>query len=695
MSLAAALKQLQDYANGVTIAVPTLSTYSNLGLRDSSGRPLVTNSNLASINSVLASAAVTSGQIPDAAAVQVLVETYNVVLSWANGSFADVGTAPQASDYRRLGVSMGAWVDTANNLTLFNAIVGARTRSQVDTIPELQALANATIKIQGVIAGTWSEAPLTVADLQLVGLTGITTLNLAFVANALAAQPDDGSATLSLNALQTVANRAVAARAAIVAYANNDDGNQTTFPPPTRAQYADAGLTLTDAQITALNSALKTATIIGSRADTPAELMAIKDVLDKVQAIAGNSSSTSILSKSELAIIGIVVDDMSYTVGGTTVTSDIAGLVTQAFKAKSDLTLPTVQDMERWVDVIERVMKLVATGDTGASTLTLQELKDFGLVPAQVTGPTTSVLDAMVHGFDAGTGIKDQDYNTLSALKEGIEAALIPVVTVTALDNGTNSAFDTGFSVRTGANVTVRVNGAILDNEALSAKFTKATASDLDTYTAKAGAFVGTEEIRVDATYVANGLTGKAAQLTLQPIDTSAPAAPLNIELSLDSTDGAAGNDRDGVTANGNLAKPTHIEEGATVEYRITKNESQGQWQNSYTAPQSDGTADGQYSIEVRQKDRAGNIGDAQTVRFTLDSIAPSVALTAVADSNDNPDAVYNEGFSATAGASITVKINGATVTLLDYFDKNTANGLDTYSGQGKGRRQRIDLAQV
>lgn len=680
-AVANALKQLQDYANGLSVAAPTLSTYSNLGLREDSGRPLVTSSNLASINSVLASAAVTSGQIPTVEAVRTLVVTYNAILSWANGAFADVGSGPQASVYSSLGVSLGSLANNTNNFTLFNAIVGGRVRSQVDTVPELQALANATIKLQSVIAGSSSGASLTVAELQLVGLTGVTSQNLAFVVNALAAQADDGSATLSLSSLQTVVSRASAARAAIMAYANNDDGNQATFPQPTKAQYADAGFTLTDAQVTALNSALKTLTVIGSGVDTPTELVAIKDILDKVQAMAGNSSSTSTLSKSELATIGIVVDDVSYTAAGNTVTSNVAGLVTQAFKAQAGLTLPTVQDMERWVDVLERVMKLVATGDAATSTLTLQELKSFGLVPAQVTGSISTVLTTMVNGFEAGTGIKQREYSSFDSLRTGIEAALTPVVTVTSVDDADNSAFDTGFSVRSGASVTVTVDDGALDQTALESKFTIVTANGLDIYTAKVDAFTGTEKVKVNASYTtANGITVNAAQVTLQAIDTSAPAAPLNVGF-VDSSDGAPGNNQDGVTNNGSLSTPSNLETGATVEYRITKDGVTGQWQTSYTAPKTDGTADGAYRVEVRQKDLAGNVSNTQTVSFTLDATAPSVTLTELLH---QADATKSRGFTVTAGAVVQVYVAGSNTALTAEelnarFTKTTGAGVDTY----------------
>ena len=51
---AQALKQIQDYANINSGTAPTLSTYSDAGIKDANGKLLVTSMNLAAINSALA-----------------------------------------------------------------------------------------------------------------------------------------------------------------------------------------------------------------------------------------------------------------------------------------------------------------------------------------------------------------------------------------------------------------------------------------------------------------------------------------------------------------------------------------------------------------------------------------------------------------------------------------------------------------
>jgi hypothetical protein len=112
---------------------------------------------------------------------------------------------------------------------------------------------------------------------------------------------------------------------------------------------------------------------------------------------------------------------------------------------------------------------------------------------------------------------------------------------------------------------------------------------------------------------------------------------------------------------------------------------------NAYTVvvtPNS-GVASGSVALSLvgaGLQDAAGNtVADADLSgkgSQAIDTLAPTVTLAAVADSNDDPDGSFNQGFTVTQGASVTVKIGGGAITLLDYFDKSTAGGLDTYTAK-------------
>jgi hypothetical protein len=302
-----AFRQLRSYADGVASDLPTVKTYLDAGVKDLSGKALVTSANLASINSALASAAVTGSSISTTASLVNLVYAYGRILVWANGALADVGTKPQAADYSAIGVVLTS-LGTSEGLNLLNAIVGGKTRSGVDSVAELQALVGVTAKLMAVVAGKTPASPLSVADLQLAGLTGVTAKNLPVIVGSLAAQVDDGSSIGSLGSLQSLVNKAGAAQSVIEAYANNNGGNIASFPAPTQSQYADVGLTLSSAQTDFINSALRTATVVGTGVDSTAELAAMRTVIDTVTALTGNPASSAVVSKADLALIGVVVD---------------------------------------------------------------------------------------------------------------------------------------------------------------------------------------------------------------------------------------------------------------------------------------------------------------------------------------------------------------------------------------------------
>ncbi|PUE45435.1 hypothetical protein B9Z45_16495, partial [Limnohabitans sp. 2KL-17] len=474
----------------------------------------------------------------------------------------------------------------------------------------------------------------TVANLQSLGLSGITTKNLPAVLSALAAQADDGSATDSLTELQTLVTAAGKAQSVIEAYANNNDNNLTTFRAPTASDYASVGLTnLSTAQVTAINSALKTVTVVDTSSDTPSELLTIKGILDTLQAMAGNNASTDTLSKTDLALIGVVVDNVTYTSGGNSVTSDIATLASQAIKAKAGLTLPTVQEMDKWVSIYEGVMQLVATGNTGQSTLTLQQLKDFALVPAGVTDPIAKVLETITKGGNNGApGIQNQVFTTDAALKAAIQNTFGTPISIDHRTNLKNSQFDAGFSVKAGAIVTVTftVGGSAIT---LTDYFTKNTDADTgkDIYTAKAGAFTGTETVIVAATYTDNnGFTSNAAPVTLKPIDTTA-TTPV-ITAVADSNAATANTFDQGFTVT--AGSVVIVKVGTSdVTNSFTKTTANGL--DTYTAIANAFTGSESVTVNATLTDAAGNIATAAPVTLKpIDTTATTPVITAVADSN-------------------------------------------------------------
>jgi hypothetical protein len=121
------------------------------------------------------------------------------------------------------------------------------------------------------------------------------------------------------------------------------------------------------------------------------------------------------------------------------------------------------------------------------------------------------------------------------------------------------------------------------------------------------------------------------ASLTVIPLDIVAPDAPV-VGLLEDTGSSAL----DYITSNGMLSV-SGVEAGASLEYSSDDGDT---WLSEFTA------AEGLNSVLVRQTDAAGNVSDAASLAFTLDTlapVAPSVTLTSDTGSSTS-DLLTNVG---------------------------------------------------
>lgn len=196
---AIALNTLVGYAdNGGT--APILSVYSNAGVTG------VDSDNLAAINSALASTTITGALVDTTAEVQAIVDAYAAILAEANGSTADAtGTDPSVLTYQTVGVSLGSIATNTNGLSLLNDLVGERSASAVDSVSDLNTLADAVNRLLVVASGGTASPAFTASELNaLLGISTVTPDNLTAVLQAIAATADNGSGIASLSSLQTV-----------------------------------------------------------------------------------------------------------------------------------------------------------------------------------------------------------------------------------------------------------------------------------------------------------------------------------------------------------------------------------------------------------------------------------------------------------------------------------------------------------
>ena len=167
--------------------------------------------NLAAIQSALDSAAVNGAAADTKAEVQAIVDAYKAIKD--NADTAATTNATQAQ-YAAVGVT---GIDNAAKTNLLGDVVDTKAFADVDTVPELQTLATAAA---AVITGAAAGTQPTKAQLEALGITGVTDANLVAVQESIARTADDGIGVDTLAELQAVvtigADAAAAAAAAPV-----------------------------------------------------------------------------------------------------------------------------------------------------------------------------------------------------------------------------------------------------------------------------------------------------------------------------------------------------------------------------------------------------------------------------------------------------------------------------------------------
>jgi hypothetical protein len=263
---------------------------------------------------------------------------------------------------------------------------------------------------------------------------------------------------------------------------------------------------------------------------------------------------------------------------------------------------------------------------------------------------------------------------TLNGLGLDTTPPATPVITATA---GNNDSYAGGFTVTRDSSVFLV--GANLSD------FVKVEGDTVNVYTAKPGAFLGTEHVTVNAT--ASDLAGNTSSSTmaLKAIDTTAPAAPT---FALMSDTGAA----DGVTKV-NTIKVSGIVNGNAWQYKIGAEEWTSGVGGAFNLPEGQYAAN---SIQVRQIDAAGNVSitSSNSSSIEVDVTAPNApSINTVAGDDVFSDGIEGSGTGShhmtingrgEAGSTITLVSNNATTTVDPYGDWTlTVDNALTQFGQG------------
>jgi hypothetical protein len=354
---------------------PTAADYAAAGITG------VTANNLALLNDLIGSGLATP---TNAAELQALVDAVNKLLAGADG-IVNESSNLSAADFAILGLSA---LDSAIEIEIANGLLDGMSASQVSTSSALSAFAAAVVKLAATADATSSSnAPagasaLIVADLEALGITGVTKASLAAVIAAIIADPGSSnlsnSKVTSLDDLQQLVNAAIAqsvldaAAASIAAF----DGTGTA---PSVADYLNAGVVgITAANLDLMNSFV--GPLSAEATNTQAKLQALAETLVKLQAAANqNDDNSSNLTTADLELLGVTA----------TMSPGVLALVNNGLDVANLSDVNSPAKLSSLVALAQELFDSAATGIT--ASLSVADLTRLGL-----TGVTEENLAAFL-----------------------------------------------------------------------------------------------------------------------------------------------------------------------------------------------------------------------------------------------------------------------------------------------------------
>lgn len=270
-----AIDTISRYDGTSATTTPTLADFANAGVTG------VTNGNLVSINSAFAVIGIADSDATEE--IQGLVSGYVTILLGADGQ-RDSDVSLSSSDYVAMSLTR---VDTSGKADLLNQIFDGLLIAKVDSYNELQAASDVVADIFLTATGSQPQSALTVARLEAIGLSGITSDNIALLVAAIANTSDDTLGVDSFAEVQAVVNQVRATQAAALAVISAYNGTNIV---PTVNTLQSAGITGVDSSnIGIINQYL--ATMSAQSTDSVAEVQALVDALSKLMICADGTAN--------------------------------------------------------------------------------------------------------------------------------------------------------------------------------------------------------------------------------------------------------------------------------------------------------------------------------------------------------------------------------------------------------------------
>ncbi|NQZ30324.1 MAG: hypothetical protein HRU06_03575, partial [Oceanospirillaceae bacterium] len=424
-----ALLDIQNAAqtDSASDSSPAVSVYLNAAI---SG---VNSANLAAINSVLNSVAITGSSVDSSLKLQTMVDAYNIVLAAADSLF-DADAKPLQSDYLALGISS---VDSSVKQSLLGDVIDSSQNIAVDSYTKLVTLADA---VAAVFSNASATGNATLAQLQLLGLNTLNEDNLTAVQSAIAGTPNDGSGVQNLSVLQAITTAAASlADAALLNLRNAAQNSSATATDPGVSVYSDAGIDGVGAgNLAAINSSLNAAS--GTDVDTFAELQQRVDSYNiLLNAADGVGDADPAATAQHYLDIGINGVD----------TQPQLSLLADVIDRKVTSDIDSVAKVQALADAVQEVMK-AAVGEL--NTPSKAQLEALG-INTVTSDNLAAIQQALVASDDAGS-----DLLNVSALQSVVGNAVNDYTNAlssleNAAQNDTANATDPAASVYQAAGI--------------------------------------------------------------------------------------------------------------------------------------------------------------------------------------------------------------------------------------------------
>ncbi len=428
-------------ANNADVILTTVAVFAKAGVVG------VNDNNLGAMNSALNSADVTATQTDTTPEVQDLVNAYITVLALADGG-SNAGTAASALQYSLIGVqgistaTTGATsVSTSSKASLLSDIIDKKAFTAVDTVAEVQALADMVSNV--MLAANGSTAGLTLNQFTSIGITGVTSNNLSFVLQAIAGEDDSGSSIDTLAGLQLIVNNGItaaktAALQIISLYAANNTGTA-----PTLVEYANAEVTGVDNNnLASINDTLTTIAVDSAAVSTTADIQSIVDAYNVVLNLAdsGVSAGTTVIAE-QLSKLGVSIGNIS------TLSANLT-LINSILDRQARTGVDTVSEINALASIANAIQTAITT-DVAAS-LTAADFSLLGLTG--VTSSNMAGINTSIASRALGT-----DLDSLSELQKLIDTYNAPLLTLRLTS-------DTGYSPtdKITSNDSLTVGGTLL-----------------------------------------------------------------------------------------------------------------------------------------------------------------------------------------------------------------------------------------